>query len=406
MSDFREAVIDLGAVRANVEHLRRLIGTRHTMAVVKANGYGHGAVQVARAALAGGADWLGVADIGEALELRAAGITVPLLAWLHGPDPDFAAAIAADIDLGLSSALQVRQAAAAASTLGRTAHVQIKLETGLNRNGVDEADWADVLTLAAAFERVGRLRVRGVFSHLANTSPEDDLAAISSFERGLAAAAAAGLTVDLAHLASTAAALRLPAARYSMVRLGIGIYGQSPFSDADSAVLGLTAAMTLRGRVAAVRTVSAGAGVSYDYLWRASADTTLALVPLGYADGVPRQAMNAARVAINGVQYPVVGRIAMDQFLVDVGAGPVAVGDEVVLFGDAATGAPTAAEWGAAAGTINYDIVTRVGARVPRRYLPADAADADADADADASAAANAAADPDAAANVAETTGP
>jgi alanine racemase len=264
----------------------------------------------------------------------------------------------------------VRQAADAASRLGRTANVQIKLETGLNRNGVDEADWAEVLALAAAFERVGRLRVRGVFSHLANTSAADDAAAISSFDRGLAAAAAAGLTVDLAHLASTAAALRRPEARYSMVRLGIGIYGQSPFVDADSAALGLTAAMTLRSKVAMVRSVPAGAGVSYDYLWRAAADTILVLVPLGYADGVPRQA-SAARVAINGVQHPVVGRIAMDQFLVDVGSTAVAVGDPVVLFGDATTGAPTAADWGAAAGTINYDIVTRVGVRVPRRYLPA-----------------------------------
>jgi len=375
MTDFREAVIDLGAVQANVEHLRSLIGTRHTMAVVKANGYGHGAVQVARAALAGGADWLGVADIDEALALRAAGIDAPLLAWLHGPDADFAAAINADIDLGLSSETQVRRAADAATAVGRTASVQIKLETGLNRNGVDESDWATVLGLSAAFERVGRLRVRGVFSHLANTSPEDDLAAIASFDRGLAAATAAGLTVDLAHLASTAAALRLPAARYSMVRLGIGIYGQSPFADEDAAALGLSAVMTLRARVAAVRRVAAGAGVSYDYLWRAADDTTLALVPLGYADGVPRQAMNAARVAINGTQYPVVGRVAMDQFLVDVGTAPVAVGDVVVLFGDAAAGVPTAAEWGAAAGTINYDIITRVGARVPRRYLAADAAE-------------------------------
>jgi alanine racemase len=171
MTDFREAVIDLGAVQANVAHLRNLIGTRHTMAVVKANGYGHGAVQVARAALAGGADWLGVADIDEALALRAAGIDAPLLAWLHGPDADFAAAINADIDLGLSSETQVRRAADAATAVGRTASVQIKLETGLNRNGVDESDWATVLGLSAAFERVGRLRVRGVFSHLANTSP-------------------------------------------------------------------------------------------------------------------------------------------------------------------------------------------------------------------------------------------
>ena len=379
MTDFREAVIDLGAVQANVQHLRRLIGTRHTMAVVKANGYGHGAVPVARAALAGGADWLGVADIDEALALRAAGIDAPLLAWLHGPDADFDAAITAGIDLGLSSAAQVRRAADAASRLGRIASVQIKLETGLNRNGVDEADWAEVLGLAAAFERVDRLRVRGVFSHLANTSAADDDAAILAFGRGIAAATAAGLTIDLAHLASTAAALRVPAARYSMVRLGIGIYGQSPFSDADSAALGLTPAMTLRSRVAAVRQVTAGAGVSYDYLWRAAADTVLALVPLGYADGVPRQAGEGAQVTINGRKHPVVGRVAMDQFLVDVGGHPVAVGDEVVVFGDPASGVPSAAEWGAAAGTINYDIVTRVGARVPRRYLPLDTGQADSD---------------------------
>ena len=369
MTGFREAVIDLGAVRANVAQLRRVIGTPHTMAVVKANGYGHGAAQVARAALAGGADWLGVADIDEALALRAAGIDAPLLAWLHDPEADFAAAIAADVDLGLSSVRQLRQVTDAATRLGRTANVQLKLETGLNRNGVDEADWAEMFGLAAAFERVGRLRVRGVFSHLANTSPADDRVAIASFDRGLAAAATAGLTVELAHLASTAAALRLPEARYSMVRLGIGIYGQSPFSDTDAAELGLVPAMTLRGRIIAVRQVRAGDGVSYDYLWRAAADTTLALVPLGYADGVPRQALEGARVAINGVQYPVVGRVAMDQFLVDVGALPIAVGDVVVLFGDPATGAPTAAEWGAAAGTINYDIITRVGARVPRRFV-------------------------------------
>lgn len=373
MTALREAVIDLDAVRTNVAHLRAVIGCRHTMAVVKANGYGHGAVQVARAALAGGADWLGVADIDEALALRAAGIQAPVLAWLHGRDADFGAAITADIDLGVSSALQVRQVADAASVAGRTAHVQIKLETGLNRNGVDEADWAEVMGLAAAFERVGRLRVRGVFSHLANTSPADDSAALASFDRGLAAAAHAGLTVDLAHLASTAAALRLPEARYSMVRLGIGIYGLSPFDDGDSAALGLTPAMTLRGTVAAVRQVVAGAGVSYDYLWRAGADTSLALVPLGYADGVPRQAVNAAQVMIDGARHQAVGRVAMDQFLVDVGQAPVAVGDPVVLFGDPATGAPSAAEWGAAAGTINYDIVTRVGARVPRRYVGAEA---------------------------------
>ncbi|SDK27715.1 alanine racemase [Cryobacterium sp. Sr8] len=372
MTGYREAVVDLDAISANVAHLRALTGTAHTMAVVKANAYGHGAVPVARAALAGGADWLGVADIAEALELREAGIGAPVLAWLHDPDTDWSAAIAADVDLGLSSAVQLQQVADASATLDCTASVQIKLETGLSRNGVQESEWAPVLALAAELERSGRVRVRGIFSHLSNASPAEDTEAIARFDRGLALAAAVGLTPELTHLAASAAALRLPAARYSMVRLGISIYGLSPFDDASSADLGLVPAMTLRGRVAAVRHVPAGTGVSYDYTWRAPVDSSLALVPLGYADGVPRQASGRAQVSIGGVLHPVVGRIAMDQFVVSVGLEPVAVGDEVVLFGDPASGVPSADDWAHAAGTINYDIVTRIGRRVPRSYRAAE----------------------------------
>jgi alanine racemase len=369
MTRFREAVIDLGAVAANVARLRELIGTPHTMAVVKANAYGHGAVPVARAAVDAGADWLGVADIDEALELRAAGLTAPVLAWLHDPGADWAAAIAADIDLGVSSATQLRQVTDAAGRLGRVASVQIKLETGLSRNGVHESEWEHVLALAASLERAGTIVVRGIFSHLSNASPADDAEAIARFERGLAAATAAGLTPELVHVASSAAAIRIPAARYSMVRLGIGLYGLSPFDDVSSADLGLTPVMTLRGQVAAVRRVQAGAGVSYDYTWRAPADCTLALVPLGYADGIPRQASGRAQVSIAGANRAVVGRVAMDQFVVSLGDDAVAVGDEVVLFGDPATGVPSATDWAAAADTINYEIVTRVGAKVPRVHL-------------------------------------
>jgi alanine racemase len=369
MTGFREAVIDLGAVASNVVRLRELIGTPHTMAVVKANAYGHGAVPVARAAVAAGADWLGVADIDEALELRAGGLTAPVLAWLHGPDADWAAALAAGVDLGVSSARQLQQVTDAALGLGRVASVHIKLETGLSRNGVHESDWDDVFALAASLEHTGGLVVNGIFSHLSNASPADDAEAIARFERGLAAAAAVGLTPELIHLASSAAAIRIPEARYSMVRLGIGLYGLSPFEDLSQTDLGLTPVMTLRGQVAAVRRVQAGAGVSYDYTWRAPVDSTLALVPLGYADGIPRQASGRAQVSIGGAIRPVVGRIAMDQFVVDLGEAPVAVGDEVVLFGDPATGVPSATDWAAAAGTINYDIVTRIGARVPRTYL-------------------------------------
>ena len=370
MTGFREAVIDLAAIRHNMAHLRQLVGTPHAMAVVKANAYGHGAVPVARAALAGGADWLGVADIDEALALRDAGIDAPILAWLHDPDADFSAAIGDDVTVGLSSARQLQQVADAAAELGRAASVHLKLETGLSRNGVHENDWAEVFVLAAALERVGLLRVDGVMSHLANASAFEDQQALECFERGVAAARAAGLTPTLVHLASSAAALRMPAARFSMVRLGITLYGLSPFDDAASADLGLIPAMTLRGRVALVRRVNAGAGVSYDYLWRAPHDSTLVLVPLGYADGIPRQASGAALVHIHGENYPLVGRVAMDQFVVNLGADNpgVAVGDEVVLFGDPTTGAPSATDWANAAGTINYEIVTRIGHRVTRRH--------------------------------------
>jgi alanine racemase len=356
-------------------HLRELVGTPHAMAVVKANAYGHGAVPVARAALAGGADWLGVADIDEALALRDAGIDAPILAWLHDIDADFSAAVDDDVTLGLSSALQLQQVADAAAELGRTASVHLKLETGLSRNGVHENDWADVFALAAVLEQGGLLRVDGVMSHLSNASAHDDQLALECFERGVATARAIGLTPALVHLASSAAALRLPAARFSMVRFGITLYGLSPFEDATSADLGLVPAMSLRGRVAHVRRVGAGAGVSYDYLWRAPHESTLVLVPLGYADGIPRQASGTALVHIHGRNYPVVGRVAMDQFVVNLGptgdsdASGVAVGDEIVLFGDPATGAPSATDWADAADTINYEIVTRIGHRVKRRHL-------------------------------------
>jgi len=375
VSGFREAVIDLAAIRGNMAHLRELVGTPHAMAVVKANAYGHGAVPVARAALAGGADWLGVADIDEALALRDAGIDAPILAWLHDIDADFSAAVDDDVTLGISSALQLQQVADAAAELGRTASVHLKLETGLSRNGVHENDWANVFALAAALEQGGLLRVDGVMSHLSNASAYDDQLALECFERGVAAARTIGLTPALVHLASSAAALRLPAARFSMVRFGITLYGLSPFEDATSADLGLVPAMSLRGRVAHVRRVGAGAGVSYDYLWRAPHESTLVLVPLGYADGIPRQASGTALVHIHGKNYPVVGRVAMDQFVVNLGstgdadACGVAVGDEIVLFGDPATGAPSATDWADAADTINYEIVTRIGHRVTRRHL-------------------------------------
>jgi alanine racemase len=366
MTALREAVIDLGVVSDNIRTLRKVIGTPHLIAVVKADGYGHGAVPVARAALAGGADWLATADIDEALAVRAAGIDAPLLCWLHPDGADFAAAIRAGVDLGVSSLAQLDEIADSARH--GSAHVHLKLDTGLSRNGVVEEDWVHLFRRARELEEAGMLRVRGIFSHLSNASPADDRAALAVFTRGLALAESEGLRPQLVHLAATAAALDLPETRFNAVRIGIGMYGLSPFDDRSSADLGLTPAMTLRGRVAAVRRVPAGTGVSYSYTYRTASTSTLALVPLGYADGVPRQASGAGQVLIAGRRFPVAGRVAMDQFVVDVGDADVAVGDDVVLFGDPRDGAPSASEWAAAAGTINYDIVTRIGARVARRY--------------------------------------
>jgi alanine racemase len=362
----RIASIDTAAIAANTRRLRQAAGTRDLMAVVKADGYGHGALLAARAALDGGASWLGVADPVEALALRAAGVTAPVLAWLLDTDGDFGPAGAAGIDLGVSSADQLRRIAGTAPG----ASVQIKVDTGLSRNGVPEGEWDAVFALAADLERADVLQVRGLFSHLANTSDAEDQGAERAFADALSRARAAGLRPELLHLASTAAALTRDQSAFTMVRSGIGLYGVSPFDEGgDSARLGLTPAMTLATRVAAVRRVPAGAGVSYGSTWRAEHPTTLALVPLGYADGIPRAASNRAEVWLAGARRPVRGRIAMDQFVVDLGDAEVAVGDEVTVFGDPATGAPSAGDWAGWAGTIGYEIVTRIGPRVERRAV-------------------------------------
>lgn len=367
---FREALVDLDALRANVRTIAAQVAPAAVMAVVKANAYGHGAVPVARAALDAGAGWLGVADVDEALALRESGIEAPVLAWLHDPDARFDAAVEREIDLGVSSVAQLDAVADAAASVDRIANVHLKLDTGLSRNGIAPAEWPSAVARAAELEAAGRIHVRGLFSHLANTSPDEDAAQLAGFLRGVDEARAAGLRPEVRHLASTAAALRFPEARLDLVRIGIGLYGVPPFGDGTTAAdLGLSPVMTLRGRVAAVRRVDAGAGVSYNHVWRAERPTTLALVPLGYADGVPRHASGRAEVLLGGRRRRVVGRIAMDQFLVDVGDDEVAVGDEVVLFGDPAAGAASADDWGDAADTIGYEIVTRIGPRVPRTHV-------------------------------------
>jgi alanine racemase len=364
----REARVDLEAVAHNIRTLRGRIGDARLMTVVKSRAYGHGAVPIARAAVAAGADWLGVADIAEALELRVAGINAPTLAWLHGAEAAFDEAIAAHIDLGVHYLDQLDRVADAAGM----ASVHLKVDTGLGRNGAVESDWRAFFDAAAEHERAGRLWVRGLWSHLANAGEAEDLAQVAAFERAIADARAAGLDPELRHLAATAGALRVPSARFGLVRVGIGTYGLSPFDDATSADLGLRPALELSAGIVSVKRVPAGSGVSYGYDYRTAAETTLALVPLGYGDGIPRQASGRGPVSINCRRYCIAGRVAMDQFVVDVGDDEVAVGDRVVLFGDPATGVPSVDDWAHAAGTINYEIVTRLGGRIEWTYAARD----------------------------------
>ena len=364
----REARIDLSAISANVETLRRIAGTEYAMAVVKADGYGHGAVQSARAALEGGADCIGVADASEAFALRDAGITAPLLAWIHSPESTFDAELAADIQLGVSYGAQLDAVAAAGERASTPARVHLKLDTGLGRNGAERRDWHSLFAAAAEHERRGRIRVVGIFSHLSGTSQADDLAQVADFERACALAEDAGLRPERRHLAATAGTIRVPEARFDMVRLGVGIYGLSPFDDVTATQLGLRPAMELSAAVIMVKRVPENTPVSYSYTYRTHTESTLALVPLGYGDGISRHASGKGPVMIGDRIYPVVGRVAMDQLVVDVGDDPVKIGDRAVLFGDPASGAPTAADWADAAGTINYEIVTRIGGRAERTW--------------------------------------
>lgn len=359
----REAIVDLNAISGNVEAIRRIAGTPHFLAVMKANGYGHGASAAARAALAGGADWLGVVDAAEARALRDAGIDAPILTWLHGPDETFSAAVELGLDVGVSSLSELERAAAAG-----VANVQVKVDTGLGRNGSAPELWAALFERARALEGAGGPVVRGIFSHLANAGAGADAAQVAEFERAQEVALSVGVEPELIHIAATEAALRRPDSRFNLVRVGLGCYGLSPFWDAEPSELGLTPALELSGAVVSVKRVAVGTGVSYGYSYRTERETTLALVPLGYADGVPRHASNRGPVSINGERFTVAGIIAMDQFIVDVGDSPVAVGDRAIVFGNPAQGVPSVRDWSVAAGTIDYEIVAGLGSRIERRY--------------------------------------
>ncbi|MGW4199884.1 alanine racemase [Streptomyces sp. NPDC004726] len=367
------AEIDLAALRANVRALNARTPGAQLMAVVKADGYGHGALPCARAALEAGATWIGTATPHEALALRAAGVEAPVLCWLWTPGDPWREGVEAGLDMAVSGMWALTEAAAAAREAGRPARIQLKADTGLGRNGCQPADWPELVAAARAAEAEGTVKVTGVWSHFACADepghPSIPLQ-LDAFRDMLAYAEKEGIEPEVRHMANSPATLTLPDAHFDLVRTGIAMYGVSPVPDHwTHQELGLRPVMTLAASVALVKEVSAGHGVSYGHQYVTGNETTLGLIPLGYADGIPRHASGRGPVLVGGERRTVAGRVAMDQFVVDLGGQKVKEGDEALLFGPGDRGEPTAEDWARAAGTIAYEIVTRIGARVPRVYL-------------------------------------
>ena len=341
------------------------------MAVVKADGYGHGMVESAVAAREGGADWLGVATIDEALALRRAGDHGHLLCWLSAPGDDFAAAVAAGVEVTAYTVAELDEIAAA----GGPARVQLKVDTGLSRGGAPRSEWQSLFAAAAAHEAAGRVAVTGIWSHFAASDepshPANDRQE-AAFREALALADEAGLDPEVTHLANSAAAILRPSSHFDLVRCGIATYGLDP-APGVSPRLGLRPAMTVRARLVVSKEIAAGDGVSYGHTWIAERDTSVGLVPAGYGEGIPRAAGNTASVWVQDSWRPIRGRVCMDQLVVDLHGELPPPGTEVILFGPGDLGEPTAQDWAEAVDTINYEIVTRVGGRLARRYVDSEA---------------------------------
>ena len=394
------AAVDLAAIKHNLSVLRAAAPDTLQLATVKANAYGHGLVPVALAALEGGADWLGVAQLAEAFALRRgldeAGVAradAPVLAWISTSSSDFAAAIEADIDLSVSWTWVLADICAAARAVGRPARVHVKIDTGMSRAG---STLADLPALASALRMAaddGLVDVVGAWSHMSRADDPSEAGNASTashvriFEEGLAILADAGIPPRIRHLSATSGILWHPEAHYDMVRAGIGLYGLSPDPAVATAdVLDLVPALELRAPLTSVKVIEEGTPLSYGGAWVAPTRRWIGLVPLGYGDGIFRAASNKARVVVRTeaglLNAPLVGRVCMDQFMVDLGpaegepgtptarsgTAPAAVGDTAVLFGTGALGEPLADEWADAASTINYEIVTNLGAHIPRAY--------------------------------------
>ncbi len=368
--------VDLSAISDNVKALRKRSKAPHFMAVVKGNAYGHGLVDIARTALSAGADWLGTAQLTEAVALRKAGITAPILSWLYLASQTSATireALENDVDVSLGSAEQLRVLAGIATQLGKVAAVHLELDSGLSRGGARMEDWADLVTAAHAAELDGTLRVRGIWTHLAWAdvpAHPGNSAAVADFERAVQAAHDAGLAPELRHVSSSANILDRPEFHFDMVRAGLAIYGLAPADHLNPADFGLRPALTATAPLVMVKRVPAGTGVSYEHRSITHEPRFLGLIPLGYADGIPKGITGRSLVSINGKRVPVIGKVCMDQFMVDLGpsADGIRVGDTAVLFGDPATGAASADDWGSAIGSHGDEIINRIAPRLARSY--------------------------------------
>ena len=363
-----EAIVDVSAIKFNVEFLKKTSGTK-LLAVVKADAYGHGLVPVAQAALSAGADYLGVALLEEAVALREAGITAPILAWLVQPGSDFSQAIALDIDIAAASLKALSEIAATSRQMQKKARVHLEVDTGMTRGGF-LVEWDQLSS-----EHVKDVEIVGIFSHFARADePEEkqNEEQLLRFNEMVATLTSFGFTRVIKHLSNSAATLKNSAAAFDMVRTGIAMYGLSPDVKTlgSSSSLGLRPAMQLRAALYLVKDVPAGTPVGYGGTESTKLDTRLGVVTMGYADGIPRIARSAG-VWHNGKRAPIIGRVSMDQFVVDLGPDSKAQsGDWVTIFGNGSHGEYTADDWGAASQSINYEIVTRIGSRVPRIYSP------------------------------------
>ena len=378
MENRAEVLIDLGAIRENIKYLMAKSG-KPALAVVKADGYGHGLLPVAKSALSAGASWLGVALLEEAKALRQGGINAPIIAWLTPITDDFASAISEDIDIAIPSLAHLEAITSAARSLGKCARVHLEVDTGMSRGGALN-EWSELVRSAKSYQDSGLIKVIGIWSHFARADEaghEFNNKQLENFKSAVAEAKSVGITPEVIHLSNSAAAINDADSHFDLLRLGIAIYGLSPdFSHMGSSEkLNLKPAMSIRARIHLVKDIPAGSQVGYGGSAITKVDTKLGVIAMGYSDGIPRSANSSAGVLVGNKRAPIIGRVSMDQFVVDLGRDSSAkAGDWAYIIGsnpsDSYTSASsyTADSWASASATINYEIVTRIAARVKRIY--------------------------------------